>query len=152
MALLLTSAPTTVALFTNAFVPLPMPPSIQATKDKIESCRNECVATRDRLNAEVLDKRRELDLCNTKIAALDDPEGRESAVAKYDAELARLRSQQREEEEEHVARKKAVADEIRNALTKAQEYEDRKKECLNNMNAHIDSKREECAKIKLLDS
>ena len=51
-----------------------------------------------------------------------------------------------------MANKKAVADEISKALMLMKEYQDLKKKRLSEMNAYIEKKREECAKIKLLDS
>lgn len=60
--------------------------------------------------------------------------------------------QKEKDEKEHIAKKKAVADEIRKALTLAKEYDDAKKKQLNEMNAYIERRKKEGEQIQLLDS
>ena len=124
----------------------------QAIKDKIESCKEECETRKERLEIDINGKHRQLDLLNTKISSLNDPRGVESTIEGYDAEYKRLQSQQRKEEGENTAKKKAVNDEIRNAFELAKEYEAAKRNKLNELNSYIGRRKEECEKIKLLDS
>mmetsp|Transcript_5498 Transcript_5498/g.11975 ORF Transcript_5498/g.11975 Transcript_5498/m.11975 type:complete len:733 (+) Transcript_5498:145-2343(+) len=125
---------------------------IEAIKDKIASFEEESAATKGRLEADIEDKRRRLDLLNTKISSLDDPDGVAAAMERLEAEYKQLQLRQRREEKEHVANKRAVADEIRRALELAKEYEEEKRKRLSEMNAYIEKRREECARIQLLDS
>lgn len=104
------------------------------------------------MEGEIKDKRRQMELLNTKISSLNDPEGIESTIAKYDSEYKQLQLVQQKQEKENMTKKKAVADEIRRALTLAKEYEDTKKKQLSEMHAYIRKKKEEGEQIRLLDS
>ncbi len=76
----------------------------------------------------------------------------ESTLAKYEAEYKRLEAQLQKEEKEHVAQKKAVADEIRRALTLMRDTDIAMKKKLDEMNVYVEKRKGECEKIKLLDS
>jgi hypothetical protein len=104
------------------------------------------------LDEEINNKVRELELLRTKISSLSDPTLVESTIAKLDAEYKQLLVLQQQVEKDNIAQKKAVADEIQMALTLIQEYEVEKKEQMNEMNVYIQQRKEECDKIKLLDS
>ena len=123
----------------------------QATKDKISSCEEETEATKEKLESDIKAKQRQLDLLQTKISSLNDPEGVKATIAKYDAEHKRLQLQLEKERKEHAAMKKAVDDEIRAALMKAKEYQDYKKK-LNELNSHIKKRKKEAEQLNLLDS
>jgi hypothetical protein len=71
---------------------------------------------------------------------------------KIDAEHKQLIARQQQTVKEHVATKKAVTDEIQMALTAIQEYEDDKRDQLDDMNAYTRQRKEEFEQIKLLDS
>lgn len=73
-------------------------------------------------------------------------------ITKYDTEYEDLRTWRRRQEEEDVANKNAVADEIRRALEMAREHKEYREKRLGEMNGYIKKKAEECARIELLDS
>ena len=124
----------------------------QAIKDRINSCEEECEDTKERLEADIQGKRRQLELLNSKISSLNDPKDIESTIKKLDAEYEQLQIRQQKEEKDNMAKMKAVTDEIRRSLSLAKEYEAHKKNRLEEMNSYIRQKQEECENIKLLDS
>ena len=98
-------------------------------------------------------KRRELESLNTKISSLNDPDGVESTVAKFDSEYQQLQLQKQMQAKENEIKKKVVADEIRRAIVMAKEYEDDRDKELDEMNKYLQKKDEEARnKLKLLDS
>ena len=98
-------------------------------------------------------KRRELESLNTKISSLNDPDGVESSVAKFDSEYQQLQLQKQMQAKENEIKKKAVADEIRRAIVAANEYEEDRDKQLDDMNKYLQKKDEEARnKLKLLDS
>ena len=126
--------------------------SPQTIEDKIKACQEECEAAREKLESDIDAKRRQHDLLATKIASLDDPRGVESAIARYEGECEELESRRRRQEEDIVASKRAAADELRDALAKAQEYEERKGEVLADVDSYLERKRGEAEQVKPLDS
>ncbi len=76
----------------------------------------------------------------------------ESTIAKIDVERNQLMALLQQEEKENILKKKAVTDEIQMTLTLIQEYEVAKTEQLENMNAYIHQRKEECEETKLLDA
>jgi len=125
---------------------------IEAIIEQITSCEEECASTKEQLESDIRDKHRQLDLLNNKISSTNDPMGVDSTIDKYNAEYKQLQLQQLKQEKENMANKKAVADEIRKALEMAKKYEDAKRKQLSEMNAYIEKRKKECAKIELLDS
>jgi len=125
---------------------------IDSIKHKIACCDEDCETTKQQLESDIKGKQRQHDLLSTKISSLNDPQGLELTLAKYKTEYKQLQMQLQTQEEEYTAKKKAVTDEIRNALTLAKEYDVAKKTKLKEMNEYIEKKKEECQNIKLLDS
>jgi hypothetical protein len=126
--------------------------SSQAIKVRVISCDEESEATKERLEADIQAKQRQLELLNNRISSLNDPKGVESTIMELDAEYEQLKLRQQREEKENMAKLKAVTDEIRRAFILAKEYEAHKKKRLDEMNDYIRQKQEECENIKLLDS
>ena len=125
----------------------------QTIKDKISSCTDECDASRERLEDDIKGKRRELESLNTKISSLNDPDGVESTVAKFDSEHQQLQLQKQMQAKENEIKKKAVADEIRRAIVLAKEFEEDRDKELDDMNKYLQKKDEEArSKLNLLDS
>lgn len=56
------------------------------------------------------------------------------------------------QDKENTAKKNAVAEEIRNAVEKAQKHQDFVKKAISEMNGYLKKKEEECMKLGLLDS
>jgi len=125
---------------------------IEAIREQITSCEEECASTKEQLESHIRGKHRQLDLLNNKISSTNDPMSVDLTIDKYNAEYKHLQLQQLKQEKEDMANKMAVAGEIRKALEMAKEYEDAKRKQLSEMNAYIEKKTKECAKIKLLDS
>ena len=110
------------------------------------------MSTRVKLEADIQDKRRQLEILNNRISSLNNPKGIESTIKRYDDEYEELQLRQQKEERENQAKLKAVSDEIRHAIILAKENEAQKKKLLNVMNDYIRQKMEECESFKLLDS
>mmetsp|Transcript_30073 Transcript_30073/g.72630 ORF Transcript_30073/g.72630 Transcript_30073/m.72630 type:complete len:697 (-) Transcript_30073:1689-3779(-) len=125
---------------------------IEAIKEKIMSCEEECERTKQQLEADIKAKRRELELLHTDISSLDDPNGVEATIAKYDAEYKQLEILDQKEEKEHTAQKQAVTDEIRRALMLAKKCKDANDKRTKEMTAYIEKRKAESEQIKLLDS
>ncbi len=105
-----------------------------------------------KLEAEINDKVRELELLRAKISSLSDPTLVESTIAKLDVKRNQLILILQQAEEENISKKKAVTDEIQMALSLIQDYEVAKTEQLENMNAYINQRKRECEETKLLDA
>lgn len=124
----------------------------QTIKDKITSCQDECETKREQLASDIKGKERQLDLLNTKISSLNDPKGVESTIEKYNAEYKQLQMEEQRQGREIMAMKKSVNDEIRKALVLAREFQVEREKKLSDMNEYIGKRKEEGAKLKLLDS
>jgi chromosome segregation ATPase len=86
--------------------------SLQAIKDRVTSCEEESATTKERLEADIQDKRRQPELLNKRISSLNDPKGIESTIMKLDAEYEQLKLRQQREEKKNMAKLKAVTDEL----------------------------------------
>ena len=106
----------------------------------------------ERLETSINDKVRQLQSLNTKISSLSDPFLIESTIAKSDAEYKQLQLQQDMEEKEQLSQEKAVTDEIQTALMHLKEYEVAMRERFGEMCTYVRQRKEDCEKIKLLDS
>jgi SMC interacting uncharacterized protein involved in chromosome segregation len=83
--------------------------SSQAIKYQVTSCEEECASTKERLEADIQDKRNQLQLLNNKILSLNDRiDHQESTIKKHDAEYMQLCRQVKE----NMAKIKAVTDDI----------------------------------------
>ena len=89
---------------------------------------------------------------NAKIISENDPHAIESMIENYDRKYEALLLVQKKQNEENVAKKKAVADEIRQAVQKAQEYQRYKKKRLEELVQYVEKKKEESLAWKLLES
>ncbi len=124
----------------------------QSIKERIVRSQEECNAEREKLENEVKAKKKELERLNTKISSLNDPQGIESAIEKYNTQYRQLQTQQKKEEKEHAARLKAVSEEIRSAVELAEEWQQHQKKTLNKHNAQLEAAVEFASQLKLLDS
>eukprot|EP00970_Alexandrium_tamarense_P018382 scaffold13330_cov205-Alexandrium_tamarense.AAC.19 len=125
---------------------------IEDIKQKITSCQEESTAEQEKLESEIKSKRRQLELLQTKITTLNDPKGTEATIEKYNAQYKQLQALQLKQDKENTAKKNAVAEEIRNAVEKAQKHQDFVKKAISEMNGYLKKKEEECMKLELLDS
>lgn len=125
---------------------------IETIKQRITSSEKECNSMKEKLEADIQDKRRQLVLLNDRISSLNDPKGIESTIKKYEDEYEQLQLRQRKEEKENTAKLKAVHDEIVKALTLAKEYEVQKEKKLEEMNDYIRRQKEAIENVRLLDS
>ncbi len=128
------------------------PSFFQSIKETIVRSQEECNAEREKLENEVKAKKNELERLNTKISSLNDPQGIESAIEKYNAQYRQLQTQQKKEEKELAARLKAVSEEIQSAVELAEEWQQHQKKTLNKLNAQLEAAVEFASQLKLLDS
>ena len=96
---------------------------LKAIKQRITSSEYECKSNKVKLESDIQDKRRQLEILNDRISSLNDPKGIETTIKKCDDEYEQLKNRQRKEEKENLAKMKAVLDEIRHAIMLAKEKE-----------------------------
>lgn len=105
----------------------------QATLDRLESCQvalSEAIETlqvietnkskreetleqeRDTLDAKLTVKLREVEMVESSVASIGDPVALEEQMAKYEGQCAKLEAMRLQQQEENLAKKKAVEDEI----------------------------------------
>jgi phosphotransacetylase len=125
---------------------------LKAIKQRITSSEYECKSNKVKLESDIQDKRRQLEILNDRISSLNDPKGIETTIKKCDDEYEQLKNRQRKEETENLAKMKAASDEIRHACMLVKENEAQKKQLFNDMNDYISQKMEECESFKLLES
>ena len=125
---------------------------LKAIKQRITSSEYECKSNKVKLESDIQDKRRQLEILNDRISSLNDPKGIETTIQKCDDEYEQLKNRQRKEEKENLAKMKAASDEIRHACMLVKENEAQKKQLFNDMNDYISQKMEECESFKLLES
>ena len=125
---------------------------LKAIKQRITSSEYECKSNKVKLESDIQDKRRQLEILNDRISSLNDPKGIETTIKKCDDEYEQLKNRQRKEEKENLAKMKAASDEIRHACMLVKENEAQKKQLFNDMNDYISQKMEECESFKLLES
>ena len=97
-------------------------------ENRIDKCEGTMEAEREAKDAKLGVRVRELESIETKVASLRDPVALEEQMAKFEQQCAELEALRQQHEEDNVARKAAVCEEVDRALSAMQEYD---KFCLN---------------------
>jgi len=125
---------------------------IAALKEKIEAIQEECNNTQQELESQISSKRRQIQLLESKISSLDNPEDADSTIQKYNRRYEELLELQKKNREEMRANMKAVNDEIRNAMELVKKYEEYKKKTVEEVKEYLERKEEAIQNLRLLDS
>lgn len=91
---------------------------------KIEKCEETINAERDAQDAKLAVRAREADSMENRVAALRDPVALEEQMAQFERQCTDLETLRMKHEEDNVARKKAVCDEIERACDAMKEYDE----------------------------
>jgi kinetochore protein NDC80 len=97
-------------------------------------------------------RQRELDTIERKVTSLRDPVALEEQLATYDRQCAELESLRIDQQEENIAKKKSVVEEINTACTAMKDYEDKLQETMKTAANHWNSKRETLHSLKITSS
>jgi SMC interacting uncharacterized protein involved in chromosome segregation len=92
-------------------------------ENRIDKCEGTMEAEREAQDAKVGVRIRELDSIETKVASLRDPVALEEQMAKFEQQCAELEALRQQHEDDNVARKAAVCEEVDRALLAIQEYD-----------------------------
>mmetsp|Transcript_26886 Transcript_26886/g.50332 ORF Transcript_26886/g.50332 Transcript_26886/m.50332 type:complete len:445 (-) Transcript_26886:1580-2914(-) len=90
---------------------------------KIDKCEETMEAEREAQEAKLGVRVREAESIENKVASLRDPVALEEQMAQFERQCAELEAMRQQYEEENLARKKAVCDEIEQACSAMQEYD-----------------------------
>lgn len=91
---------------------------------KIAKCEETISAERDAQDAKLAVRSREAESMETRVAALRDPVALEEQMAQFERQCTDLESLRMKYEEDNVARKKSVCDEIERACEAMKEYDE----------------------------
>jgi kinetochore protein NDC80 len=114
---------------------------------KIDKCEETMEAERETLEAKLAIKTREAESMETKVASLRDPVALEEQMAKFERQCAELEAMRQQHEEDYLARKKAVCEEIDKACQAMEEYD---QFCLKKIDEVHQYKKEKRAKYREL--
>ncbi|KAL7521989.1 hypothetical protein ACHAWX_006685 [Stephanocyclus meneghinianus] len=117
---------------------------------KITTHQEESKMKEEQLESDIQAKYRQIELLQTKITTLNDPNGTDSAIAKCDALYKDLQALQTKRHKENLSRRKSVAEEIRRAVEAAAEYEKFVQRVIEERNAYA-RKKKEGLNLKLMD-
>ena len=84
-----------------------------------------------------------MQLLQAKINTLNDPSGTESTIAKYDEQYKELQATRKKQHDTIVAKKKAVAEEIRTAVEAVAVHETFVQRAIHEKNEYIETKKRE---------
>jgi kinetochore protein NDC80 len=90
---------------------------------KIDKCEEMMQAEQDAQDAKLGVRTREVEALETKVASLRDPVALEEQMAMFERQCAELEAMRQQYEEENIARKKAVCDEINQACYAMEDYD-----------------------------
>lgn len=90
---------------------------------KIDKCEETMEAEREAQDAKLGVRSRETESLETKVASLRDPVALEEQMAQFERQCAELEAMRQHHEEENLARKKAVCDEIDQACSAMEDYD-----------------------------
>jgi SMC interacting uncharacterized protein involved in chromosome segregation len=96
---------------------------LKIMQDKQARCEETLEGERDAQEAKLAVRLREAEAMKTKVASLRDPVALEEQMASYERQCAELEALRMSYQEENVARKKAVCDEIEMACQAIKDYE-----------------------------
>ena len=92
-------------------------------ENKIDKCEEIMEAEREVQDAKLGVRIREAESIETKVASLRDPVALEEQMAQFERQCAELEAMRQQYEEDNVARKTAVCEEVDRALLAIQEYD-----------------------------
>ncbi len=92
-------------------------------ENRIDKCESTMEAEREAQDAKLGVRTRELESIESKVASLRDPVALEEQMAKFEQQCAELEALRQQHEEENVARKAAVCEEVDRAISAIQEYD-----------------------------
>ena len=107
---------------------------LQIVRAKIAQCEQTLDQEREIQEAKIAVRQREVDAMEAKINGLSDPVALEAQMAQFERQCAELEALRRQHEEESVAKKRAVVQEIQEALALMAEHD-----------AHFEKKQQELA-------
>ena len=90
---------------------------------KIDKCEETMEAEREAHEAKLGVRMREVESMETKVASLRDPVALEEQMTQFERQCAELEAMRQQYEEDNLARKKAVCDEIEHACAAMEEYD-----------------------------
>jgi SMC interacting uncharacterized protein involved in chromosome segregation len=97
---------------------------LKIVEAKIEQAEETLAAEREAQDAKIAVRTREAEAMEQRVSALRDPVALEEQMTQYERQCAELESLRLQHEEENVARKRAVCEEIDHACRAIQEYDD----------------------------
>jgi kinetochore protein NDC80 len=97
---------------------------LRIIESKIDKCEEVMEAEREAQEAKLGVRAREAESMEAKVASLRDPVALEEQMAQFERQCAELEALRQQYEEENVARKKAVCDEIDQACLAMKEYDE----------------------------
>lgn len=97
---------------------------LRIIESKIDKCEEVMEAEREAQEAKLGVRAREAESMEAKVASLRDPVALEEHMAQFERQCAELEAMRQQHEEENVARKKAVCDEIYQACLGMKEYDE----------------------------
>jgi kinetochore protein NDC80 len=115
---------------------------------KIDKCEETMEAEREAQDAKLGVRTREAEAMESKVASLRDPVVLEEQMALYERQCAELEAVRQQYEEENVARKKAVCDEINQACSAMEEYDHYYLQKIADVKQYRDEKRSNYGKLQ----
>lgn len=93
-------------------------------ENKIDKCEETMKAEREAQDAKLGVRTREVELIERKVASLRDPVALEEQMSQFERQCTELETMRQQHEEDNIARKKAICEEIDGALLAMKDYDD----------------------------
>lgn len=122
---------------------------LKIMQDKMAQCDDTLVGEREAQEAKHAVRLREAESMETKVASLRDPVALEEQMARYERQCAELEALRIKYQEENVARKKAVCEEIEQTCQAIQDYDDFCAKKVAEVNQYRSHKKETYGTLKL---
>jgi SMC interacting uncharacterized protein involved in chromosome segregation len=122
---------------------------LKIIEDKMDKCEETLAAEREAQEAKLGVRLREAESMEFRVASLRDPVALEEQMTQFERQCAELEALRMNYEEENVARKKAVCDEIEKACSGMKQYDEFCLEKIAEVQSYRKGKREMYGKIKL---
>mmetsp|Transcript_9450 Transcript_9450/g.28194 ORF Transcript_9450/g.28194 Transcript_9450/m.28194 type:complete len:657 (-) Transcript_9450:1678-3648(-) len=116
---------------------------------KIDKCEETMEAEREAQDAKLGVRMREAESIETKVASLRDPVALEEQMARYQQQVTELESLKQQHEEDNVARKAAVCEEIDRAILAMKEYDQFCMDKISEVQKYKEERRSKYGKIKI---
>jgi kinetochore protein NDC80 len=117
-------------------------------ENKIDKCEETMEAERDAQDAKLGVRVREADSIETKVASLRDPVALEEQMTQFERQCSELEAMRQQHEEDNVARKKAVCEEIDQAIVSMKEYDEFCLEKIKEVQQYRKNKQSKYGKLK----